>query len=339
MFEKNEEKTSIKKKKGLVLKVVLFLLVTFMVSGAVVSIVVASLFQPVSSDNKELVRFVVPRGQSVIVVADRLAENNLIKNSKLFQIFYRLNEDKYNIQAGSFELSQTMSLTEVLETLSDGADDVWITFPEGVRREEIAQSLLGYDLVNFDMDEFLLQTVGMEGKLFPDTYLVPKEITTQALISLMNNTFEKKIALLADDVKKSEYSVDELIVIASLLEREAKGLDQMKRVAGVIFKRLQLGMPLQVDATLQYAKGFNEQTGTWWSTPLAADKEIDSRYNTYQNPGLPPAPICNPGFEALEASVNPLYSDYLYYIHDSAGQIHFGRTLQEHNQNINNYLR
>lgn len=324
---------------GLFIKLIITLLTVFILLGFLIGLVVTSLMQPVSSDNKELTRFVIPKGQSVMVVADRLVEGKFIKNSKLFQLVYRLSEDKYSIQAGSFELSQSMSLTEIMEVLSDGADDVWITFPEGIRREEIAESLSGYDLVSFDEEEFLLQTVGMEGKLFPDTYLVPKEITTQALISLMSNTFEKKIATFADDIEESDYSLDELIVIASLLEREAKGLEQMKMVAGVIFKRLQMGMPLQVDATLQYAKGYNEQTGTWWSTPLAADKELDSRYNTYLNPGLPPAPICNPGFEALEATINPISSDYLYYIHDSAGQIHFGRTLQEHNLNINNYLR
>jgi len=339
MFRKNNEELSGKSKKRLLIKLTIIFLTVFVLLGLCAGLVLTSMMQPVASEKKELTRFVIPKGQSVMHVADRLVEEKLIKNSRIFQLYYRFNEDKYNIQAGSFELSQSMSLTEILDVLSDGTDDLWITFPEGIRREEIASSLSEYDLTSFDEDEFLLQTVGMEGKLFPDTYLVPKEITTQTLISLMSNTFDKKIALFADDIEQSDYSVDELIVIASLLEREAKGLEQMKMVAGVIYKRLEMGMPLQVDATLQYAKGYNELTGSWWSTPLAVDKELDSRYNTYLNPGLPPAPICNPGFEALEAAVNPVFSDYLYYIHDSTGQIHFGKTLQEHNQNINNYLR
>jgi UPF0755 protein len=297
------------------------------------------LLRPAEFGDKQLVKFVVTRGQSVADIGDKLFESGLIKNSTAFKLYYRLNQEKYTVQAGSYELSPAMSVSEILEALSDGADDIWITFPEGLRREEISQSLQEYQLVNFDSEQFLLQTVGMEGRLFPDTYLVPKQIQTQAIITLMNNTFDQKIAQLSDQISRSDYSEEELLTIASLLEREAQGLDQMRRVAGVIYRRLEIGMPLQVDATLQYAKGFDEQTKSWWTVPLSADKELNSRYNTYQNPGLPPGPICNPGFEALQAAVDPLLSDNLFYIHDRSGQIHFARTLEEHNQNVNTYLR
>jgi UPF0755 protein len=326
-----------KRKKIANFLVILVVSLVFFTLAALV--VYQNMLKPVSTTNKQLVRFVVARGQSVSEIADKLKNEDLIKNQIAFKVYYRLNEDKYTVQAGSYEISQAMNVQQILEILSDGADDIWITLLEGMRREEIAQSLSEYGLLNFDSDEFLLKTVGMEGRLFPDTYLVPKEITTQAIITLMNNTFEDKISTLEQEIEQSDYSLEELVTIASLLEREAKGVDQMKQVAGVIYRRLEIGMPLQVDASLQYARGFNEQTQTWWSAPTSIDKELESRYNTYQNPGLPPGPICNPGFGALQAAVNPVVSDYLYYIHDGSGQIHFGRTLEDHNRNINTYLR
>lgn len=327
------------KKRKKIIKILIILAAILVFFTSFVAAVYFNLLQPVSLNNKQLVRFVITRGQPVSQIAQKLQEENLIKNSTAFKIYYRLNEDKYNVQAGSYEISSAMDVEQILEILSDGADDVWVTLLEGTRREEIAQSLSEYNLVNFDSDEFLLKTVGMEGRLFPDTYLVPKQIDTQAIITLMNNTFENKISALTQEIDQSDYSLEELVTIASLLEREARGMDQMQRVAGVIYSRLDIGMPLQVDATLQYARGFNEETQTWWPVPTSIDKELESRYNTYQNPGLPPGPICNPGFDALQAAVNPVASDDLFYIHDRSGQIHFARTLEEHNRNINMHLR
>lgn len=323
----------------LLLKVLLIILILATVIGLVLVGFVYSSLQPAQAQDQQLVRFVIPKGQSVAEITNRLQSAGLIKNAWVARYYYQIFADKYNLQAGSFELAASMKVQQIFEILSDGADDIWITFPEGLRREEIAEGLSEYQLTSYDPDQFLLQTVGMEGRLFPDTYLVPKEISTQALITLMNSTFEKKFATLESRVAQSRFSPEELVVIASLLEREALGLEQMRQVAGVLYRRLEIGMPLQVDASLQYAKGYDQNLGSWWAAPLAADKQLDSKYNTYLNPGLPPAPICNPGLDALTAAVDPLFSDNLYYIHDSMGKIHFGRTLQEHNQNVNTYLQ
>ncbi len=320
-------------------KVLFVVIVLIAIIGLLVAGYLYSSLQPAKINDQQLVKFVIPKGQSVAEVTSRLQAAGLIKNAWIARYYYQFFSDKYNLQAGSFELAASMKPQQIFEILSDGADDVWITFPEGLRREEIAEGLGEYQLPNYDSDQFLLQTAGMEGRLFPDTYLVPKEISTQALITLMNNTFEKKFATLESRASQSRFSPEELVVIASLLEREARGLEQMRQVAGVLYRRLEIGMPLQVDASLQYAKGYDQISGSWWSAPLAADKQLDSKYNTYLNPGLPPAPICNPGLEALTAAVDPSFSDNLYYIHDLTGQIHFARTLQEHNQNVNTYLQ
>jgi UPF0755 protein len=321
------------------LRIFLILLIATMSVATIMAVIGLHLAQPINPQAKELIKIVIPKGSSVTQVGHLLQEKKIIKNSLMFKIYYRLNRDQYQIQAGSFELSPSMDLATILSTLSAGADDIWVTIPEGLRREEIAQSLNEYSLLSYDEQEFLSLTVGFEGQLFPDTYLVPREILTQNIVNLMRDTFDKKIMSLQPDIQQSEYTLNQILTMASLLEREARGLEEMKLVSGVLWKRLEKGMPLQVDATLQYAMGYDESTQSWWSAPLAGNKQFDSKFNTYLNPGLPPHPICNPGLDAITAALRPAQSEYWYYLHDPQGQIHFGRTLEEHNQNVNQYLR
>ncbi len=315
--------------------------IIFLIVLAVVAIVSIGMFllQAPDHSNQQLARFVVNKGESVTSIGAKLQEQGLIKNKLAFRLYYKVYQDQYQIQAGSFELSPAMDVKTILQTLGEGTDDLWVTLPEGLRREEMAASLAAYPLLYFDEAEFLTQTIALEGQLFPDTYLVPKEITTQALVKLMNNTFEKRIAPFEKEFDQSQYSFIEILTMASLIEREGRTLEEMKAISGILWKRLELGMALQVDATLQYAKGYDEVTGGWWTTPLAQDKTIDSRYNTYLNPGLPPNPICNPGLNAIEAAVRPTVTDNLFYLHDNQGQIHFAQNLDQHNQNVNKYLR
>lgn len=323
-------------KKPQLLLVIVVLLLFSAITAAIAAI---SFLQPVDPADQSVVRIVIPKGKSVKAVSQQLKERGLIKSPLMFQVYYRLNQEQYEIQAGSFELSPSLAVKDIFQKLSQGTDDVWITLTEGLRREEIAQSLELYSLEAYDQQKFLSQTVGLEGQLFPDTYLVPKESTTASIVALLQNTFEKKIAPLETEIDQSPHSFKDLLIVASLLEREAQGKEQMRLVSGVLWRRLDLGMPLQVDATLQYAKGYDEQLQTWWPRPSARDKEVDSRFNTYRNPGLPPHPICNPGYDAIEAALKPIDSGNLYYLHDNQGEIHFAQTLQEHNQNVNRYLR
>ena len=302
-------------------------------------IYILNLFQPVNPQDKQIVKFVIPKGAAISAVAQKLQAQGLTKSQWALRLYLKLNPVIEKIQAGSFELSPSMNVAAIVETFNQGTNDIWITFPEGLRREEIAQSLAEYDLAFYDQSKFLSQTVGLTGQLFPDTYLVPKEITTQALIILLTNTFEQKIEALSVEIDNSDHTFNELLTMASILEREARGATQMQQVAGVLWRRLAMGMPLQVDATLQYAKGYNDQTLGWWTPPLAVDKELVSKFNTYLNPGLPPHPICNPGYDAIYAALKPIASSYIFYIHDNDGNIHFATTLDEHNTNVNRYLR
>ena len=127
--------------------------------------------------------------------------------------------------------------------------------------------------------------------------------------------------------------------MASIVQREARDKTQMQNVAGILWNRLEIGMPLQVDASLQYVRGFDEVDQTWWAVPLAVDRARESEFNTYLNAGLPPAPICNPGFDAIEATLNPIDSDNIFYLHAPDGTIHYGETLDQHNANIQQHLR
>lgn len=322
------------------LMIVVILVVFALIAVTAVAAYAYQQYQPVSSEFQPEERFVVPRGQGSAVIANRLAEAGLIRNPLLFRLEVRRLGLEGQLQAGSFELSSSMTLAEIAQKLTSGTEDLWITIPEGWRREEIARSLSQADLTEYDEQEFLTLSAASEGRLFPDTYLVPREATAQTIYSLLTNTFEQKVTQgLAAEFAASDKTFDQIIVMASLLEREGRGYEELRQVAGVLWKRIEIGMPLQVDATLQYAKGYNEAQQSWWATPLAADKQIASPFNTYQNPGLPPRPIANPGLDAIRAALNPAQNDYLFYIHDRQGRIHFARDLDQHNANVNRYLR
>ncbi len=295
--------------------------------------------QPVSTvmDNTQ---FIVPKGQAVSIIASRLKDEELIKSPLVFRWVVKKEGLENRLQAGSFQLSPDMTPSEIANQLTQGTNDVWVTILEGWRREQVAAGLAEYELNSFDEDEFLNLTLGQEGRIFPDTYLFARESTAQTIYNAISNTFEKKIQFgLEDEIKDSDRSFEDALVMASIVEREARGYEEMRHVAGILWNRIDLGMALQVDATLQYAKGYDTLTQTWWDIPLGEDKKIDSPFNTYLHPGLPPQPICNPGLEAIKASLDPQKTDNLYYLHDRSGGIHYGQNLEEHNANVQKYLR
>lgn len=320
------------------------MLVSVLGLGIVVSIIsvvyVRSLLSPLNPDSVETVRFVIPKGQAVSTIGERLESEGLIKSSLAFRLVVEMYDLGTDIQAGSFDLSPAATTQEIATALTQGTEDVWITLLEGWRREEIAESLAAEDLDFFDQDEFLELSKGSEGMLFPDTYLIPREMTTENIYSLLKNTFDRKVTQgLSEEIAESEYSFEEILVMASLVEREARNYDQMRVVAGILWNRIELGMALQVDATLQYASGYNVFEQSWWVPPTPAQKEINSPFNTYQNPGLPPQPIANPSLNAIKATLNPEQTNDLFYIHALDGSMYTASTLEQHNANINRYLR
>lgn len=324
------------KKPHLFIYLLLIFLIT-VISGLAIFI---SLLQAPDSSDQSTFTFVIPKGQATQVIAQRLKDEGLIRSPLAFRFVLYQQGKQTSIQAGSFKLSPSMSVSELTQVLSKGTDDLWITIPEGWRREEIAASLAKQELSDFDEQEFFLLSNGLEGRLFPETYLVSKASSTSTLVNLLVNTFESKVlTALEDDLAKSQLDLNQILTLASLVQRESANDQEMPLIAGILFNRLEINMPLQVDASLQYIKGYSVAEQTWWPTPTVADKNLDSVYNTYQNPGLPPQPICNPGLVAIKAVLNPQSTTAFYYIHDLSGQIHTAETIEDHNANVNQYLR
>lgn len=317
----------------------MFLLV--LVLGGVTAIAGAAVAtKPVDPANQETQRFVISRGQGSSIIGANLAAAGLIRHPLVFRAVIWQEGLAGKIQAGSFELSPSMSTKEIAYTLTEGTEDVWVTFLEGWRVEEIADAVKEKNLPEFDAEEFVMLAKPQEGYLFPDTYLIPRETTAEQLLALLTNTFTQKVEEgLAAEIEDSGKSLDELVVMASLVQREAKIERDMRHVAGILWNRIDLGMPLQVDATLQYITTKEAENGIWWPEPSAADKQVSSPYNTYQNQGLTPGPISNPGVQAIKAAAQPLETEDIFYLHDRQGVMHYATTLDEHNRNIQQYLR
>lgn len=281
--------------------------------------------------------FVVQKGDGVREIAGRLKKENLIRNQIAFFLLIKKLSIDQKLQAGDFRLNPSMDSQTIAKTLTLGTLDIWVTIPEGWRSEEIALRLAS-DL-SLPEREFLKYSV--EGYMFPDTYLIPKEATGSAVAKIMTDNFNKKIASdLQNKAKENGLSFKEVVVLASLVEKEARGETDRPVISGILLKRLKNDWPLQVDATLQYALGYQPETKSWWKKEIfETDKKIPSPYNTYLNLGLPPGPICNPGLASIKAVISPQASDYWYYLHDQEGVAHFAKTQEEHEANIIKYLR
>lgn len=291
---------------------------------------------PISPDSTQTKIFVIKKGESVRQIAERLNEENFIRSPVAFFLIVKQKNLARKIQAGDFRLSAAMSAGEIAEQLTHGTVDVWITIPEGWRNGQIAMELAR--TMNISESQFL--TIALEGYMFPDTYLIPKEASAVAVVKIFTDTFDKKVRKgLSDEISRSELPLEKIVILASIVEREAKHGKDRPLIAGVLMNRFRLGMPLQADATLQYIKGYDETSGDWWPSVVAVDKALDSPYNTYENPGLPPGAISNPGLAALKAAANPAKTEYLYYLSQPDGTTYYAKTLEEHNENVRKYLQ
>ena len=310
------------------------------------------------SSSEAAVRFVIPKGRSATQIGDKLFEERLIRNSLAFKIYVQLTGKAEKIQAGEFTLSPHNSLVEIVERLSSAPEELWVTIPEGLRREETVERFVS----SLEMSEkqalvfreqFLIESKGQEGFLFPDTYLFPRDVEASIVVDKMDRTFDDEFIQfrrsLLDEDTAGGLDIKGMITLASIIERETKTDEERPVVAGILFNRLEIGMALQVDAAVQYAvaseKCLPAQAGKiptencdWWPILKKQDLEINSPYNTYKFTGLPPAPIANPGASSIRAAINPEASEYLYYIHDPEGNIHYAVSLSEHNANVKNYL-
>ncbi len=303
-----------------------------------------------TSDRREL--FAVQQGESVSSVLWRLEDRDVIRSALAARIHVALMGGA-TIQAGDFVLRPSGSLDEVLATLASGrAEESVLTIPEGSTVADIDAQLARKGLAatgallacardcDFSAYEFVPTSVPapgnrLEGYLFPDTYYVSASgFDVRAFAGRLLDTFRAKVvAGRAAEIAQGGRSLKEIIAMASLLERESRGADERKVVSGILWKRLDEGMQLGVDAAVLYAVGKSQSGG-----PTAADLAVDSPYNLRRERGLPPGPISNPGIGAIDAAIRPEASPYYYYLHAPDGQIYYGRTLDEHNVNKARHL-
>jgi UPF0755 protein len=291
---------------------------------------------PVDRQNTTQEIFVIEPGASLNTVVDRLHQQGFIRNRIVFYILSRKMNIEKQIQAGDFRLSKSMSAEEIAQKLTQGSLDEWVTVIEGLRKEEIAKIVSD----SFEISEADFNQAAEEGYLFPDTYLIPKEATLDTILSVFKNNFDTKYTTeIAQKAARLGLSQKEVMTLASIVEKEGRG-DDRRVVASVLLRRYKESYPLQADATVQYALGYQSDQATWWKQSLTLeDLKYNSIYNTYVNDSLPPHPICNPGVSSIEAVVNAdPNTPYFYYLHEPNGRVHPARDLDEHEENIRKYL-
>ena len=290
---------------------------------------------PANPADRKFLAFTVEKGSGLKEIASKLETTGFIKNRIIFFLYARLYRFESKIQAGNFRLSPSMTAQEIAQSLTHGILDVRITVPEGKRATEIAEILREkISTYDFTWPNILIAN---EGYLFPDTYDFSPDTDIKTIVGRMTDNFNQQYSKI--DTKNSKLTKSQIVILASLIEREAITDSERPIIAGILINRLNAGIPLQVDATIQYAKGKNPLTGKWWEPVTIEEyKSVVSNYNTYLFAGLPPGPISNPGLQALRAAAAPADTDYLYYLHDKNGIIRYAKTAREHNTNVKMYL-
>lgn len=293
------------------------------------------------------VEFAVPKGSTGRDVGKLLAGAGLVEYEGFFRLALQLDKSGQPIKHGRYQLNQGLSARELLQQLQEGparpleADRVKVTIPEGLAIAQIAATRPdGEAYQSAAADPVLLERLGLkapslEGYLMPDTYFFDKEPDASALVSRQVEHFESVYQQLVKEIPGSEaYDRHTVMTIASMVEEEAKVDEERPQIAAVLYNRIKLGMPLQMDSTLQYA------LGKYGQRMLNEDKEVDSPYNTYQNAGLPPGPISSPGAASIRAALAPAQVDYLYFVSNADGKTHtFSSNLKDHEVAVARYRR
>lgn len=349
------------KNKKLLLALIALLLVCICTAGSFLYYQVS--LQSVSSTS-EVVSFEVKQGDSVSTVIEHLDEQDIIKSSFVSKLYARFHS-LHNIKAGTFSLDKAWNTREVLEYLNDatnaGEDQVQITFREGIWAKDIAAALetkLGVsaqELLTLWNDDAYLTTliekyeflnedilrdevrVKLEGYLYPETYSFAMDATKEEITETFLDQFAKVYETIKADVSASGKSMQDIITMASMVQYEAKTEDDMYRISGVFQNRMDAGMTLGSSVTICYAL-YEEYEH---AEDCEVNSDIESPYNTYKYMGLPIGPILNPGKTAILAAIHPRESDDLYFMADiyGDGTVYYAKTLEEHEANVNKYLR
>lgn len=306
------------------------------------------------SDDATAVEFMIEMGESATSIASRLAADGLVVDGEVFRRLLQWRGADSTLEAGEYDLARNMTMDEVIDSLQTSARaELQFTLVEGLRAEQMAEVLerdglttaeeymaLVQDPSRFAADYNFLQGLPLgstlEGYLFPDTYRVfADEVTAESIIRLQLDTFAARVPLEVRAAAEAQgISFHQAVIIASIVEREAVVSEERATIAGVYLNRLRDGTLLNADPTIQYALG-RQEDGSWWKRPLTLDDlQLDSPYNTYLVPGLPPTPIDSPGQATLEATLTAPPTEYYYFVSRNDGTHVFAVTYEEHLQNV-----
>jgi len=276
----------------------------------------------------------IPEDATFAEAAMELESANIISSSFVFRVIARLSGADREIHAGRYLFERPEGLVAVLIRLANGEHglpSVRVTFPEGTSTKEMG-AMLRDTLAGFDQSAWERETRLLEGTLFPDTYDFYKDASIAEVIARMQENFSKRTKALAEEAAAAGKDFDELLIMASIIEKEANTEEDRHIVSGILWSRIEEGVALQVDAVFPYIRGNPDHI------PNGDDPELVSPYNTYLNRGLPPGPITNPGLDALDAALHPTETDYFYYLTGKDGKMYYAKSFEEHKRNREQYL-
>lgn len=323
-----------------------------------------------NSDDSTLAEVLVEPGDSVQEITLKLINAGVVRSSKMpdgryvFQWYLSFNQLGSSIAAGRFFVPKNLNMIELAEMLeTPGSEDLWVQILEGYRIEEAAKAI--DDVLNsesnkensqfnkaqfitlaktsrYEQYEFMSlipENKPLEGFVFPDSYLVEKDVSTEEMLKLLLTTFDQKVyQKYKSEISNNKYTLYELVTIAAMVERESREGEERAMIADIMFRRLEArGWRLEIDATLQYGLGWSEDEQSWWRQNLPS-RYTENEYNTSTQDGLPPTPICSPGESSFAAALRPQANKYWFYLHDNDGNVHFSETLSEHEQKRQEYL-
>lgn len=268
-------------------------------------------------------------GETLQEISTALKEENVIRWRGVFSLGMRITDGDRHIQAGAYMFEERLSVFRLgwrLVRGEHGLERVRVRLPEGATRHEMAE-ILEREIKDFDEATFLKLTENKEGYLFPDTYFFPEYVNARIVVYELEEAFKEKTKELREVSRKKDISFDDVVIMASIIEREAYDYEDRRLISGVLWNRIAIDMPLQVDApfVVLIGKGSSELT--------REDLATTSPYNTYVHRGLPPGPIGSSSLDALDAALNPTDSEYFFYLSDEDGVTHFAEDFEEHKRN------
>ena len=370
----NKKKRQNNVAKKIVWTIIALLLVTLAVTGAFVYSYIDSALKPVNANDTEYVTLEIPAGSSAKEIGSILEKKGLIKSGQVFN-YYSKFKSYANFQSGYYNLQKSMDLDSIAKALQKGGTDTpqpptlgKVVVPEGYTLNQIAEaveksgnkkvSISAKDFLSKVQDEsFISKMVAkypkllsglptkdsgvkyrLEGYLFPATYNYTSDTTAETLIDQMLATMDSKLSTYYEVLESKNLTVNDVLTLASLVEKEGSTDEDRKNIASVFYNRLNQGMPLQSNIAILYAEGKLGKKTTL-AEDAAIDTNIDSAFNVYKNPGLMPGPVDSPSLSAIEATVNPNKTDYLYFVANTeTGTVYFATTYEEHAKNVEEHV-